>query len=309
VLGRGCDDTYSVSNNDNNNALGPRSEILPASGQWGRCGSVFDTNCDGVANAGSSDPYYQRLTVNEAQIAPSRNPGASWLFESWYAAREDIDIYNSMASLQTAAQWSGGVWAFDNSDYKLGAAIDRWVSPQRPVSGRKPPLLLEPLQWSQELVADGSHAKVAVKVSRLGNGLWRYHYAVMNLDFAFALTQGAEPNLRIVSQQGFDGFEIASAVADTAQDLVFRDGDLDAANNWQATQSPGTVRWSTGPGAQTTSLGWGMLYSFSLTSSAAPRFGVATLSAANAATPRSFTVKTIVPTPVPPACSRFAGCD
>ena len=309
VLGRGCDDTYSVSNNDNNNALGPRSEIIPATGQWGRCGSMFDTNCDGIANAGSGDPYFQRLTVNEAQIAPTHNPGASWLFESWYAAREDIDIYNSMASLETSAQWIGGVWEFDNSGYRLGAAIDRWVRPDRPATpGRKPTLPLQPMQWNEELVANGSHAKVAVKVSQLGGGLWRYHYAVMNLDFAFVLTQGAEPNLRIVGQQGFDGFEIATSVPGAAQDLVFRDGDLTAANNWQGTQETGKVRWSTGPGAPTNSLAWGMLYSFSLTSTGAPRLGTATLSAANAATPGSFTVRTIVPASIQPACLHH-DCD
>ena len=139
-------------------------------------------------------------------------------------------------------------------------------------------------------------------MSRLGGGLWRYHYAVMNLDFAFVLTQGAEPNLRIVGQQGFDGFEIATSVPGAAQDLVFRDGDLNAANNWQGTQENGKVRWSTGPGAPTNSLAWGMLYSFSLTSSGAPRLGTATLSAANVATPGSFTVRTIVPASIQPGC-------
>lgn len=51
ILGRGCANVYSVSNNDSNSALGPRSEIVPASNVWGRCGSVYDTNCDGMANA------------------------------------------------------------------------------------------------------------------------------------------------------------------------------------------------------------------------------------------------------------------
>ncbi|HST43747.1 MAG TPA: hypothetical protein VLK29_00845, partial [Luteimonas sp.] len=38
VLGRGCNDTYSVSNNDYTQGLSPRAEILPATGQWARCG-------------------------------------------------------------------------------------------------------------------------------------------------------------------------------------------------------------------------------------------------------------------------------
>ena len=307
VLGRGCDDTYSVSNNDNTGALGPRSEILPATGQWGRCGSVFDTNCDGVANGSGGDSYYQRLTVNEAQIAPTHNAGASWLFESWYAARQDIDIYNSMASLQTAAQWIGGVWEFDNSGYKLGAAIDRWVAPQPPTTAaRKPVVDLQPREWNEELVVGGQHAKVAVKVIPLGNGLWRYHYAVMNLDFAFAQTQGAEPNLRVVDQHGFVGFGVATRVAADTQDLVFRDGDLAAGNDWQAVRDASGVRWTMGSTPQS-SLGWGVLYSFSLTSSGRPAFGVATLFTDSTPGAPSYQVKTIVPVPVRGCSHRGCG--
>jgi hypothetical protein len=305
VLGRGCDDTYSVSNNDDNRALGPRSEILPASGQWGRCGSVFDTNCDGVAESVSADSYYQRLTVNETQISATHNPGASWLFESWYAVREDIDIYNSMATLQVVPGWTGSVWTFDSSAERLGAAIDRWVSPVRPLSEprRKPETSLQPPEWSEEVVVDGGHVKIAVKVRRLGNGLWRYHYAVMNLDVAFAQTQGAEPDLQILDQRGFDGFAISTPAAMETQQLAFRDGDLEVSNDWQAVRSADAVKWSSGAAAQD-SLSWGVLYSFSLTSAAPPRMGSATLFADNVQVPRTFPVKTIVPMPTSGMCGK-----
>jgi hypothetical protein len=38
------------------------------------------------------------MIVKEQQISPTVNPGASFLFESWYVAREDVNIYNSMAT-------------------------------------------------------------------------------------------------------------------------------------------------------------------------------------------------------------------
>jgi hypothetical protein len=38
------------------------------------------------------------MIVKEQQISPTVNPGASYLFESWYVAREDVNIYNSMAT-------------------------------------------------------------------------------------------------------------------------------------------------------------------------------------------------------------------
>lgn len=310
VLGRGCNDTYSTSNNDFNNSLSPRWEILPATGQWGRCGSTFDTNCDGTANPSpATDQFYQRMIVDESQIAPGS--GASWMLDSWYLARQDINIYNSMATVRTTQQWNGSVWVVGFDTQTLGPAIDRWVSPKRrPARGplgddaqiattvegagtlRGPVASIDSASLNQELVVDGAHAKVAVRAIKIGPNLWRYHYAVMNFDFAFAQTSGAEPNLRILSTRGFDGFALAtSAVVSTP---VFRDGDLDAGNNWQLTQGPGSLRWNNGASASTT-LGWGMLYSFTVTSDAAPRVGTATLHAIGAPTPVSYTVQTLVP--------------
>lgn len=304
VLGRGCTDTYSTSNNDFNNSLSPRWEILPATGQWGRCGSTFDTNCDGVANTSpGTDNYYQRLIVDESQIAPGS--GTSWMLDSWYLARQDIDIYNSMATVRTTQSWNGSVWVIGYNSQTLGPAIDRWVAPStkrsalgvgvqligtgRGGNGNVPEFSAASL--SRELVVDGAHAKVAVRVTKVGN-LWRYHYAVMNFDFAFATTTGAEPNLRITSTRGFDGFSIATSEATSG--AVFRDGDLNAGNNWTFAPGPDSVRWNN-TGTEVTTLGWGMLYSFSLTSSAPPQLGKATLHAALAPTPANYTVQTLVP--------------
>ena len=292
VLGRGCMDTYATGNNDSNNSLSPRSEILPDTGQWGRCGSIFDTNCDGVANSSPApDDYFLRLIVEESQIAPSHNVGASWLFESWYLAREDMDIYNSMATLEVVPDWTGNVWDFDYSRFALGTAIDRWIE-QAALNGAPQD------KYISEIAADGGHAKVGVKVTDLGNNKWRYDYAVMNLDFAFAQTEGAEPNLRILSTQGFDGFAVA--VRATKMKAVlghqFRDGDMDNANNWQFNRGPGVAKWSVGAVADT-SLGWGMLYSFSLVSSTPPVMGEATLYADSAPVPHTYHTQTLVPAP------------
>ncbi len=285
VLGRGCSDTYSTGNNDYNDSLTPRAEILPASGQWGRCGSILDSNCDGVGNPSPApNNYFLRLIVGESQIAPSRNPGARWLFESWYLAREDMDIYNSMATLDVVPEWTGNVWDFDYSGYALGPAIDRWVGPPGPDN------------LVREVVAEGGHVKVAVKVTELRRNRWRYNYAVMNLDVAFAQTSGAEPNLRITSTQGFDGFGIATTAFFPARSARFRDGDLDSGNDWQFSRSPGLVRWNNGA-STATSLGWGMLYSFSFVATSPPVMGDATLYADTAPVPQSYAVQTLVPGP------------
>ena len=258
ILGRGCSDVYSVSNNDSSNALGPRSEIIPATNQWGRCGSIYDTNCDGVANASGNTVYDQRMVVRESQFSGAAQTGATYLFESWYLAREDINVYNSMGTTRATFTRSGSVWVVGGNDqYKLGPAIDRWVNPAAPGTNARTTALATP----------EGQAKVAVKATDLGGGRWRYDYAVMNMDFARVQTSGAEPNLRVVSSAGFDSFSVPAGSA-TITDLAFSDGDLDSQNDWVASVGRSGVTW-TAPNAAS-ALNWGTMFRFSFIVSQAP---------------------------------------
>jgi hypothetical protein len=219
------------------------------------------------------------------------------LFESWYLAREDINIYNSMGTVDTTQHWSGSIWGISASNYKLGSAIDRWVDPANPGANA----------MNTELATSEGHAKVAVKVTDLGGGKWRYNYAVMNFDFARAETQGAEPNLRVVSNKGFDAFKVSVPsgvkILSPAADV----GDQNPNLNWTVDVRGGFVNWSTdtsvagiGDGshtfpAQLPTLDWGTLYSFSFISNAAPVAGTATLHVALAGSPATYGVATLVP--------------
>ena len=256
VLGRGCVDVYSVSNNDSNNSLGPRSEIIPATNQWGRCGSIFDTNCDGIANTSGNTSYSQRLVVNESQFSGTAHAGATYLFESWYLARGDVNILNSMATRRATFSYSG-VWSVGGQDqYKLGPAIDRWVDPDSPGAGAS----------SVKLSSAEGNIKVATRVTNLGGGTWRYDYAVMNLDFARAVTSGAEPNLRVISNLGLKSFTVPVGTA-TVTDLKFGDGDLDAGNQWTGSVSGRNVVWTAPTGNP---LNWGTLFRFSFVANQGP---------------------------------------
>ena len=121
------------------------------------------------------------------------DPRSTYKFESWYVARDDINILNSMATLSVNPQFSGAQWSLTGAtNYRLGPAIDRWVDPAAPPAN----------SMNTELASSEGHAKVAVKVTNLGAGTWRYDYAVMNLDFARAVIHGRRqtwPNLRVSS--------------------------------------------------------------------------------------------------------------
>lgn len=285
ILGRSCGDTYSNGNNDANQDLSLRSEIIPATGQWGRCHSLFDPGCVG-SNTNSSptdDGYVRRMVVNEAQISNTVNPGASYLFDSWYLARQDINIYNSMATVTGTPTWSGSSWNFAGvSNFKLGSVTDRWVEN----------LPLNTVAQNSELVVAEGHTKVAVRAIDLGNGQTTYHYAVHNLDFSRAQTVGAEPNLDVLSNKGFDRFRIALPAGVSVLANRFSDGDLNSGNDWTFSSAGGYLTWTAPSGA---SLDWGSLYLFSVTTNSAPVAGNSELEPATTGLQSSFTVPILVP--------------
>lgn len=277
ILGRACGDTYGTGNNDSSSDLGPRSEIIPAKGQWGRCGSIFDPDCNNVENASGNTSFDQRLLVRESAIDQAANPGASWLFESWYIVRDDVNIYNTMGTRPFTATYGGGVWtAGDSAAMKLGSAIDRW--------NETPGAFASNLS---ELSVPGGHTKVAVRVTDLGNGTWRYNYAVMNFDFAREATQGAEPSLRVLRNYGFKRFSVP-LLGGNVLSREFSDGDSNAANDWTAplTPDPLAVEW-VAP-ADSASLNWGTLFRFTVVSDSPPSPGQATLEVTEPGTPQTY---------------------
>jgi hypothetical protein len=290
ALGRGCGDTYGTGNNDSPSDMGPRSEIVPAKGIWGRCGSIWDPQCDGSEHSNGNTQWSQRLQTHESQVDPAVNVGATYMMDSWYLARQDINIYNSMATVTGTPHYSGNQWSFSGqSNYRLGAAIDRWVDPAN----------LPPNSMNTELAAAEGHAKLAVKVTDQGDGTWRYDYAVMNLDFARAVTEGQGaghgPDPRVVSNMGFDSLSIPAG--GTIGATTFSNGTVDGTNAWTASSSSGTVTWTAPQGG---TLDWGTLYSYSLISSSGPVAGNATLHVALDGTPASYDVATLVPAPSAP---------
>jgi hypothetical protein len=272
--------------------MAPRTEIIPAKGIWGRCGSIFDPNCTGNYDNqdGGNDEWTQRLKTHESQVDPTANVGATYIMDSWYIARQDINIYNSMATVTGTPHYQSSMWSFSGqSNFKLGAAIDRWVDPANP----------PPNAMNTELAVNEGHAKVAVKVTDLGDGTWRYDYAVMNFDFARAVTAGQGsghgPDPRVVSNMGFDSLSVPAG--GTIGATTFSNGTVDGSNAWTDSNANGSVIWTAPTGA---TLDWGTMYSYSIVSSSAPVAGNATLHVAESGTPASYDVATLVPAPSGP---------
>jgi len=292
ILGPGCDDIYSVSNNDSNSALGLRSEVDPFRGRWGRCQSTFDANCDGVEDSGggAASNFDRRLMVVEAELSPTLNPGAQYFIESWYIVRDQKNPFTAMGSQQFTPTfttvWTVPVVTSGSGAFRRGPVIDRWVDPANP----------GPNAASTLVETDTGRFKVAVRVAPLPSGRYRYDYAVYNVDFARVITPTSgpgseEPNLCIASMSGFSGFRVPLQPGDTVNNLSHFDNGLPASDDWIATLGADSVSWTAPAGGLVSRCGlsfeqpvntldFGTLFRFSLESAAPPASGVVGLIAA-----------------------------
>jgi hypothetical protein len=267
ILGRNCGDTYGTGNNDDPTDLGPRIELLPARGVWGRCGSVFDPGCVGSnTNPNPNGSYGSRMIIRESQM---QVPGATYWSETWYVVQDDVNIYNTMGRRPMTPTAGSNSWIPGNQGASMasGPVINTWVDP-----------VTNPTR-NVELGDDFGRARVAVKVKTLdacpqGSGLggtcYRYDYAVNNFDYAASDTQGTQPNLRVLGAKGFNRFRIERPTSTgifLPAGAHFADTDINAANDWTASLTADAIEWVAPAGNE---LDWGTLYRFSFISDGAP---------------------------------------
>ena len=264
-----CEDTYSNFNNDSSTDLGPRAEIIPHTAQWGRCGSVYDANCDGNedSNGGAQDLFEFRENITESEMLPPLSDGAHYYHQYWYIARDDDAIYNSMGWREVAFDKNGANWSANlvgdvpnGADFHLGPVLNIWVDPDAPPANAA----------NKELSTPLGRARVAVKATDIGGGQWRYEYAVENFDYAHAQIDPAhpdEPDMMVDSDHGFSRFSVPLGAGITPTQIRFDDADTNAGNNWTASTANNAITW-TMTGAN--SMDWGTMYHFEFVVSAAP---------------------------------------
>lgn len=296
ILGRGCEDLYNSFSNDSNFFLSPRREIIPSSGVWGRCGSVFDDGldalgggtpgCDGVQDPPpNNDNYRERLVVRETDIEPAGNVGASYVIDSWYVVRDDQDLFNTMGYRQIVPRWFAGQWdvSADQGPFVGGSVLDRWLD-------------LAPAGVLRERIdvdtAEG-RVVVATRVTRLPDSRYRYDYAVFNYDLTRPVTSAAEPDLRLERNFGVSAATL-SLLRDAVVDVhEFRDGDDTSGNDWTPVVTPASIAW-TAPG-ETAYLEWGQLVSLRVISPHGPGRGELRFAMAEAGAPASYVASVPVP--------------
>lgn len=293
---QGCSDTYDAASNEVAGVLGPRDEIIPFTGRFARCGSVFDADCDDVQGAGpgSSDapfaaaPFQFRSIVTEQALAA----GGQWLVEGWYLIRDDANVYNTMGTRAFTPTWvppngpTPGFWrgvVAGGSPMVLGPMIDRYVAAGTSTAS----------DTSREIVTADGRLKIVSRVAAVAAARYRYDYYLMNVDFSRPVSTGSGTMLALQRNHGLVSLEVPVTAEAAIADLEFVDGD--PAADWTATASATAVTFAA-PAGQ--SLDWGSVYRYSFTSAQAPALAAVTVRPFEGS-PASFSAEALAPTETP----------
>ena len=173
--------------------------------------------------------------------------------------------WREVSFAKTGANWNVNL-VDDNpngADFHLGPVLDLWIDPTSPPANAA----------NEELSTPLGRARIAVKVTDLGDDQWRYEYAVQNFDYAHAQIDAAhpdEPNLQVDSNHGFGRFSVPVGAGTAITGLRFDDTDTDANNNWTASTANNAVTWT---GQAGRSLDWGTMFHFEFVANVPPGNG------------------------------------
>ncbi len=251
ILYPGCEDIYSVGNNDSGGNLGPKIELEAFTGIWEEVGSFFDPNSDGQQDNSSNNSDENRLIIHESDI---NNDSNDYYFSAWYIVRDDVNIFNTMGHRQydLLPNQQQTSWSFINpGPFTQGPASDAYLTPNTTA----PDLMSASHRTSQ---AGEGHLTAAVKIIDLGGGEYRYNYMVENHDY--------DPQVEAIEIPLDDDAAFSA--------FIWSDLDDDANNDWQVTRQDNRLILTQ---VNDNHIDWGALFSFSFTTDRPPEAGQVTL--------------------------------
>jgi hypothetical protein len=249
-LGVGCTDTYNAFTTADQGSLAPRYEVNPWTG-------FFDPLKSHLKSHHSHNPAEHLLRVHDSDL----DFDSTYVVEAYYVQYQDANPMNNSAwkPVRVVSGKPGGEWKFEMTPEEvapnIGFAIDSWHGAQRSVVAEDDP--------PQKGHSPDGRLLVASKVKDLGNGSWRYEYAVYNVDMDRAMKSLTIPVPKEVRVWNIT-FHAAEHEAD---ELNIEDGVQTDNAPWNTERLPDSVTWRT----SSNPLRWGTLYNFGFTADAGPR--------------------------------------
>ena len=278
ALGVGCSDPYFAELNGSQEGLGPKWQVNPHTGEF-----PFPFQDKNVVG----DGIYKRLQVRISDLDPAQDGGGFYYFlEGQYITPDDAAAGNgdnNASYRQVTVSGSGSDWnlTFVAPTVREQPAIRAWK-------------VLDPEVLEKDISVPGDGLFItAMKTVDLGNGTWRYEYAIHNLNsdraaraFTVPFTQGAD-----VTNVGFHDVDYHSGDGENGVNF---NGDA-----WSVTIEENAVRWAAAPHSanpNANALRWGTLYNFRFDCNAAPAPATVTLDLFKPGTPETATASVEGPT-------------
>lgn len=220
ALGIGCSDPYSANLNSIQTNMSPRAQVNGFTGvfPFPPTSPPFDDTVD------------RRLQVRDADIDPELNPGARFFIEGHYVLADDAAAGNS----ENNASYREVLIAEGNPGIYFLALPDT-IQTQREQPGVRAWADVDPSVVETDIHVPGEGLFIlAAKATDLGTGLWRYYYALQNLnsDRAGKSLTIAIPPGAVVSNVGF-------------RDIDYHSGEPQSGLDWSPTINGSAISWST----------------------------------------------------------------
>ncbi|HYE03676.1 MAG TPA: hypothetical protein VD963_10635 [Phycisphaerales bacterium] len=277
-LGVGCSDPYTAGRNGEQPNLGPRWQVNATTG-------VFTYP---PANPSYSGTTARRLQVSMDDLENTAGSTTRYFGESQYVSPDDATANNqhnnaSFREITVSGTSTNRTFAFAttppfNTTQRRKAAIEAWK-------------LIDPEVVETPVIIDGKFI-VSSRAFDLGNGMWRYEYAVYNMNSdrsgqAFSVPVPADS---VVTNIGF-------------HDVDYRNGDGPGNANfsgadWTGTRTSNEVSWATQTFAENASanaLRWGTTYNFRFDTNVPPADTTGEITLTTFKAPADFAVAAVVP--------------
>ena len=284
-LGVNCSDPYTANFNGQQTQLGPKFEVNPVTGD-------FPYPATDMSQSGIST--YKRLQVQNTDLDPALNAGATYFVEGQYVSADDSAAGNQNNNASWRPVDVSGAGSF--FDFTLTGQTQREEPAILAWQDSDPGVMVTIVD-----VAGDGRFYVASRATDLGGGTWRYEYAVQNLNSHRAARsfQVPVPFEGALANQGFHDVDYHSGEPFSGTDWDFT---VDAAGD------PNTLTWSTDSFAvdpNANALRWGTLYNFRFDVNAPPLAGEVTLGLFRAGDPAELRAGATVPD----LCDDDGGCE
>lgn len=249
-LGVGCSDPYSASLNGIQNNMSPRSIVNADTGYFPY---PYDV---GAARSNIE----RRLQVHDDDLNPALNEGAMYFIEGHYITPDDAenDTHNNNASYRR-------VRVFETSENMYHVSIYSAWTTQRQQAAVRAWQDYDPEVVETDIQVPGEGLFIlGAKAVELEPGIWRYSYALQNLN----------------SDRSAQSFSVPMPAGAVVTDIGFHDVDYHSGEpydgtDWEAVISNEAITWSTQsydvePNAN--ALRYDAIYSFYFDTHVAPTF-------------------------------------